>query len=45
MAEGGFMLARPAGDVTLLQVYEAIEGPVQKTACLPASSVCRGWRS
>jgi Rrf2 family protein len=39
---GGFMLARPAGEITLLQVYEAIEGPMNSSPCLLQSPVCAG---
>ena len=38
---GGFELARPADAITLLEVYEAIEGPFDPSACLLNSSVCR----
>jgi Rrf2 family protein len=31
---GGFRLARPPADVTLLQVYELIEGPLEIRDCL-----------
>ncbi len=39
---GGFTLARPAGEITLKEVYEAIEGPVDTAACPFALSVCDG---
>ncbi len=32
--KGGFALARPAEEVTLLEVYEAIEGPLKPSSCL-----------
>ena len=37
---GGFRLARPAGEVSLLEVYETIEGPLRPTTCLFGSPVC-----
>ena len=37
---GGFSLARPAGKITLLEVYEAIEGPFPKGRCLMGEPVC-----
>ncbi len=40
--QGGFLLGKPAGEVTLLSVYEAIEGPVEETACLAGNPGCRG---
>lgn len=40
---GGYELARPAGDVTLLEVYEAAEGPLAATAhCLFRVPACNG---
>ena len=39
---GGFALARPAGRVTLLQVYEAIEGKLTPPSCLLGKRVCDG---
>jgi len=39
---GGFALARPAGRVTLLQVYEAIEGKLTPSSCLLGKRVCDG---
>ena len=38
--KGGFALARPAGDVTLLAVYEAIEGAVEPAGCVFGTPVC-----
>jgi Rrf2 family protein len=42
--KGGFALARPAGEVTLLEVYEAIEGAVEPAGCVFGTPVC-GRRS
>lgn len=39
---GGFSLARDPGDITLLEVYEAIEGPFAPRACLLGNAVCGG---
>lgn len=40
--KGGFRLARPAESITLLDVYEAVEGPVEPVGCLLGRPVCRG---
>ena len=32
-ARGGFVLARPASEITVLQVVEALEGPLVTTVC------------
>lgn len=37
---GGFQLARQAADISLLDVVEAIEGPMQVNVCIPAGSNC-----
>jgi Rrf2 family protein len=37
---GGFALARPAAEITLLDVVEAIEGPLSVTACVPDPRGC-----
>jgi len=39
--KGGFVLARPAEAISLLEVYEAIEGPLQAGECLFDLPVCR----
>lgn len=39
---GGFELARPAQDIRLLDIYEAIEGPYVEQGCLLAKPVCDG---
>lgn len=31
---GGYRLARPAGDISMLEVIRALEGPVSLTACV-----------
>lgn len=38
--KGGFTLARPADSVSLLEVYEAIEGAVEPAACVFGTPVC-----
>lgn len=44
-AAGGFALARPADQMTLLDVLEAIEGPLALNRCLEPSTPCSraGW--
>ncbi len=39
---GGFELARDADEITLLDVYEAVEGPLKPSDCLLATSICGG---
>jgi Rrf2 family protein len=38
---GGYALAKPAGEISLLDVYEALEGPFRQDGCLFAEPVCR----
>jgi len=40
--QGGFVLGAPAEQVALLQIYEAIEGPVDRSGCLFSAPVCHG---
>lgn len=37
---GGFALARKSDSLTLLSVYEAIEGPLRPSACLMRKKTC-----
>ena len=39
---GGFILSDASGDTTLLEVYEAIDGPLVESVCLLGSPVCDG---
>lgn len=39
---GGFALGRPANNISLLDVYQAIEGPLQPVECLLHEPVCKG---
>jgi Rrf2 family protein len=47
---GGFRLAKPAEVITLLDIYEAVEGPIRPTSCLlgrhepcdPSNCIFRG---
>jgi Rrf2 family protein len=39
-ARGGVSLARPPQDVTLLEVIEAIDGPITLNECIPDASEC-----
>jgi len=48
--KGGYSLARPATDITVSEIVEAIEGPVMLTACHPTNGtdeLCHqfGWCS
>jgi FeS assembly SUF system regulator len=37
---GGYRLARPAGEITLAQIVEAMEGPIGMTECSVAEGQC-----
>jgi Rrf2 family protein len=37
---GGFLLARPPEEINLLEVLEAVEGPLSLTDCVPDPSGC-----
>jgi Rrf2 family protein len=39
---GGARLARPAREITLLQVYEAVDGPLEASECLLKRPLCDG---
>lgn len=41
---GGFTLARLPKDISLLDVYEAIEGPLVASDCLLARPLCEGGK-
>ncbi len=38
--KGGFLLARPPSRITLLHVFEALEGPISEKTCLLGKPVC-----
>lgn len=40
--KGGFTLAKPPQEITLLEVYQAIEGPMTGSVCLLGHPVCGG---
>lgn len=40
--KGGFRLARPGGEISLLEVYETIEGPLGENGCLLSTPICGG---
>ncbi len=39
---GGYKLAKPSNEVTLLEIYEAMEGKLRPRDCLMENRVCRG---
>ncbi len=40
--KGGFRLAKAGDSISLLEVYETIEGPLTDTVCLLGEPVCQG---
>jgi Rrf2 family protein len=38
---GGFVIGRPANEISLLEVVEAIEGPLSLTQCVPDPEGCQ----
>ncbi|OGL42423.1 MAG: hypothetical protein A2161_21090 [Candidatus Schekmanbacteria bacterium RBG_13_48_7] len=40
--KGGFRLGRSTGEITLLDIYESIEGPMGEHDCLFTTPVCTG---
>ena len=40
--KGGFSLGKPAEDILLMEVFEAIEGPLPERTCLLDRKVCEG---
>lgn len=40
--KGGFTLGRPAQDISLLEVYEAVDGPLALSPCLFHKPACNG---
>jgi len=40
--KGGFVLSRPPDAITMLEVFEAIEGPLVPHTCLFRQKVCDG---
>jgi Rrf2 family protein len=43
-AQGGFELARPSIEINMLQILEAIEGPLCLNTCLSGAGQCtRSW--
>jgi Rrf2 family protein len=38
---GGYRLARPVADITLLQIVEAVEGDSRRTSCVLRGGPCR----
>jgi Rrf2 family protein len=41
-AHGGFTLSRPPGSITVLEIVEALEGPLQPTLCDGGGTCDRG---
>jgi Rrf2 family protein len=39
-AKGGFSLAKPASEITIKDVIEAVEGPIHLNVCLAAPGEC-----
>jgi len=42
--KGGFAVSKPGDEITLLEVYEAIEGPLPPSTCLFGVPICGGQK-
>ena len=42
---GGVRLARPPAAISLADIVEAVEGPIQMTTCLDADATIARWRA
>lgn len=40
--KGGFVLGKKGNEITLLEVYEAIDGPLTSSKCLFEAPICSG---
>ncbi len=40
--KGGFVLGKSADKITLLEIYEVIEGKLEKSDCILGEKACRG---
>ncbi len=40
--KGGFLLTRDPGVISLLEIYEAVEGTIEPSQCLLGASICDG---
>lgn len=40
--KGGFVLGRPSKDITLLEIYETMEGPLSHRTCMLEQPICKG---
>jgi len=40
--KGGFVLGKPSDSICLLDIYEAVEGPLAATTCLLGRPICGG---
>ena len=41
---GGFSLSKPSGEISLMMIFEAIEGPYQLKTCLMVTPCCKPGR-
>lgn len=39
-AKGGYVLARPADEITLLDIIQGVEGPIQISLCTKGNGAC-----